>query len=91
MNKSKLVLSVIGTAIVAWLTSFVNSFVSVQCTDVAMMTVRDPMGPIWLYKQMAGFCRFGNGLVILVGVILIGMIWYFGYKQSIQNLLKENS
>lgn len=91
MNKSKLVLSVIGTAIVAGLTSFVNALVSVQCTEVAMMTARDPMGPIWYYKQMAGFCRFGNGLVILVGMVLIGLIWFLSYKQSIQNLLKENS
>ncbi len=90
MNKSKLALSIFGTVVLGWLMLFVNSFVSVQCTEVNMMTARDPMGPIWLYKQLSSFCDFGNAIVIVVGLILIGLIWYFAYLKKFFNDLKEN-
>ncbi len=90
MNKTKLALSIFGTVVLGWLMSFTNAFVSVQCTEVNMMTARDPMGPIWLYKQMAGFCDFGNGIVVLIGLVLIGLIWYLGYKEPIKKFIKEN-
>jgi hypothetical protein len=90
LNKAKIVLLVIATTVLGGITTFINSFVSVQCTEVSMMTARNPMGPIWYYKQMANFCQFGNSIVVLGGLFLIGLTWYLAYRKTIQNLNQEN-
>lgn len=88
MNWLKLgVLSVV-TVFMVFVTNLGLAFTKVQCTEVSMMTSRDPMGPIWFYKQMMALCSFGNLIVVLIGLALIGLLWFFAYRESLKGLLQ---
>lgn len=86
MNKTKFVVVSLVTALIAFVTNLGLAFTQVQCTEVSMMTSRDPMGPIWFYKQMMALCSFGNILIVSIGIALIGTLWYLAYRKTVQDL-----
>lgn len=86
MNKVKLFVVSILTLFMVFITNLGLAFTQVQCTEVSMMTSRDPMGPIWFYKQMMTLCGFGPILVVVVGLVLIGLLWFFAYRKTLQDL-----
>ena len=80
----------LGTALLAWGTSFAYALVGIQCTEVSMLTARDPMGPIALYRQLVSLCGIGGIVVIVIGLVLIFGLWYFAYLKKLTKKNKEN-
>jgi sterol desaturase/sphingolipid hydroxylase (fatty acid hydroxylase superfamily) len=86
MNKLKLFVVSLVTAVIAIATSLGLAFTQVRCTEVSMLTSRDPMGPIWFYKQLMALCGFGPILVVVIGLALIGLLWFFAYRKNLKDL-----
>ncbi len=75
----KLALTVLGSVLLGWATNFANALVRIQCTEVSMLTARDPFGPIALYRQLVSLCGIGYGVIIVIGAALIALLWYLVY------------
>lgn len=91
MNKYfKLVLIILGTILLIWVFGTLLAIVGVQVTQAGMMMALNPMGPIYLYKQIVGLWRIAYGLTGLIGVVSVYLLWYFAYLKKFFQTLKEN-
>lgn len=91
MNKYlKLVLVLLGTILLIWVFSTILAIVGVQVTNAGMVMALDPMGPIYLYKQIVSLWRIAYWLTGAVGVVSTYLLWYFTYLKKIIRTLKEN-
>lgn len=92
MNKYlKLVLVVLGTILLVWFFGAILAVVGVQVTNAGMMMAANPMGPIYLYKQIVGLWRIGYGITAALGFFSVYFLWYFTYLKKFFQNLKENS
>lgn len=92
MNKYvKFTLIVLATLLIVWIFGTLLAIVGVQVTQAGMMMAVNPMGPIYLYKQIVSLWRIAYGLTGILGFVSVYLLWYFAYLKKLFQTLKENN